>query len=837
MRSRQYRRPLLAKPNPVNAENRVSTHTTPNIDAFPLSDGADITAVARPAPATRREKPEGFGVLGRAVPRVDGYAKVTGKAIFADDIFLPRLLYGKLLRSHYPHARITKLDLTKALQLPGVVAAAIGEELPTRYGILPSSPDEHVFAIDKVRYVGDPIAAIVAEDELTAEEAVALIEVEYEPLPAIMSIDAGLKDDLPKIHEDMRHPEPANIHKQVHLEFGDVDAGFKDADRIFEDEYFFEGNNHAAMEQHSVVADYGADDKLTIWAATQTPHYLHRIAAGVLKLPASRIRVIAPPTGGGFGGKTEPFSHELAAAYLAKKTGRPVKITLTREEVFYAHRGRHPVKLKLKTGVKNDGTITALHLQTWLDGGAYGSYGVATTYYTGAISTVTYKIPAYKFDGIRVFTNKPPCGPKRGHGTTQPRYALECHLDRIADALGLDPADYRRRIAVDPYSTTINHLRITSCGLKECIEAATARTNYRERRGKLPKGKGVGLAASAYLCGAGLPIYWNAMPHSGAMVKVDRGGGVTVYCGTAECGQGSDHMLAAIVAETLGVDVMDIHICSGDTTLTPVDLGSYSSRVTFMAGNAAHDAAEKLRLQLAEVAAEKLGIKPEQCGFARRRVFDRDKRENQITFLEAAQLAEAKFGTLAAAGSYTPPKLSGDYKGSGVGPSPAYSYSACVAEVDVDFETGVVTVEKVTLAHDCGRAINPDLVEGQIEGSVYMGLGEALYEESEFRANPGVHKIPNLLDYKTPTTLDTPTIEAIIIETDDKEGPFGAKEAGEGPLNPVIPAIANAVADAIKQRINSTPITPEKVLRALDHADGKPLRIKREAAPAPSVPV
>jgi len=804
-----------------------STNTNPDLDALPPTEGSEVTAFARRAGNTHPDKAEGFSVLGKALPKVDSFSKVTGAAQFADDIFLPRMLYGKLLRSPYPHARIKKVDATKALQHPGVVAVATGDELTVRYGILPSSPDEHVLAIDKVRYVGDPIAAVVAEDELSAEEALEAIEVEYELLPAIMSIDAALKDGLPKIHDDMRHPEPANIHKQVHLEFGDVDEGFNNADRIFEDEYFFEGNNHAAMEQHSVVADYGTDDKLTIWAATQTPHYLHRIAAGVLKLPASRIRVIAPPTGGGFGGKTEPFSHELAAAYLAKKTGRPVKITLTREEVFYAHRGRHPVKLKLKTGVKNDGTITAHHLQTWLDGGAYGSYGVATTYYTGAISTVTYKIPAYKFDGIRVFTNKPPCGPKRGHGTTQPRYALECHLDKIADTLGLDPADYRRRIAVDPYSTTVNHLRVTSCGLKECIEAATARTNYRERRGNLPKGKGVGLAASAYLCGAGLPIYWNAMPHSGAMVKVDRGGGVTVYCGTAECGQGSDHMLAAIVAETLGVDVMDVHVCSGDTTLTPVDLGSYSSRVTFMAGNAAHDAAEKIRKLLADVAAEKLGVAVDRIGFGRRRVFDMDKRENQITFLEAAQLAEAKYGTLAAAGSYTPPKLAADYKGSGVGPSPAYSYSAAVAEVDVDFETGMVTVEKVTLAHDCGRAINPDLVEGQIEGSVYMGLGEALYEESEFRGNPGVHKIPNLLDYKTPTTLDTPTIESIIIETDDKEGPFGAKEAGEGPLNPVIPAIANAVANAIKQRINSTPITPEKVLRALDHADGKPLRIRK----------
>jgi len=562
---------------------------------------------------------------------------------------------------------------------------------------------------------------------------------------------------------------------------------------------------------------------------------LHRIAAAVLGMPASQIRVIAPPVGGGFGGKTEPFAHELAASFLARKTGRPVKITLTRQEVFYAHRGRHPVRFKLKTGVKADGTITAIHLQSWLDGGAYGSYGVATTYYTGALTTVTYKVPAYKFDGCRVFTNKPPCGPKRGHGTTQPRFALENQLDKIADALGLDAAEYRKRIAVDPNSTTINGLRVTSCGLRECIDAAVERTGYKQKRGKLAKGRGIGLAASSYLCGAGLPIYWNAMPQSGAIVKVDRGGGVTVLSGTSECGQGSTSMLAAIIAETLGVDPSDVNVCYGDTDLTPVDLGSYSSRVTFMAGNAARDAASKARHLIAQTAAERFGINPDRVGFAGRRVFNVDNRERSMTFIEAAQLAEARWGTIACVGSYTPPKLAAEYKGSGVGPSPAYSYSAAVAEVSVDLETGEIAVEKITLAHDVGRCINATSVEGQIEGGVYMGLGEALMEEWPFRA--GEHKIPNLLDYKTPTSLDTPPIEAIIIETDDKEGPFGAKEAGQGPLNPVIPAIANAVADAIRARIHSTPITPEKVLKAIDAASGTTLRLKKIVKPAQPSPV
>jgi len=808
---------------------QVSTASNPDIDAAGFTPDAPVTSIVKAAPPVSADKPERFSVVGKSVPKINSYAAVTGTAIFADDVVLPRMLHGKMLRSVHPHALIKSIDCSRALALPGVVAVATGADLPVRYGILPSSPDETVFAIEKVRYVGDPIAAVVADDELTAEEAVELIDVAYEALPPVMTIDAALRDTPNKIHANPRRTN--NVHKEVHLEFGDMAGGFAQADRIFEDEFFFEGNTHAPMEQHAVVADYGPDGKLTLWAGTQTPHYLHRIAAQVLEMPASRVRVIAPPVGGGFGGKTEPFAHELAAAYLSRKTGRPVKITLTRQEVFYAHRGRHPVKMKLKTGVRADGTITACHLQTWLDGGAYGSYGVASTYYTGALATVTYKIPNYKFDGIRVFTNKPPCGPKRGHGTTQPRFAFECHLDRIADALGLDAAEYRKRIAVDPNSTTVNGLRVTSCGLRECIDAAAERSGYKSKRGKLPKGKGIGIAASAYLCGAGLPVYWNTMPHSGAIVKADRGGGVTVFCGTSECGQGSEAMLAAIVAETLGIDVMDVRVCSGDTDLTPVDLGSYSSRVTFMAGNAAREAAGRVRALIAGVAGQKLGTPAERVGFSRRKVFDLDHPDNAMTFLEAVQAAESALGTIAAPGSYAPPKgISGDFKGAGVGPSPAYTYSVCVAEVDVDMETGEIRVEKIVLAHDVGRAINPDSVEGQIEGGVYMGLGEALMEEQIFRA--GEHKIPNLLDYKTPTILDMPPVEAIIIETDDKEGPFGAKEAGQGPLNPVIPAIANAVADAIKARVFSTPITSEKVLKALDAASGGTLRLKK---PIPAI--
>ncbi|HEY8806921.1 MAG TPA: molybdopterin cofactor-binding domain-containing protein, partial [Candidatus Limnocylindria bacterium] len=541
-----------------------------------------------------------LSILGRRLPKVNSWAHLTGQAKYADDIVLPRMLYGRLLRSTQAHARLVTVDVSRALAYPGVVAIVTGADMPEKMGIMPSTQDETALAVDKVRYVGEPIAAVAALDEDTAFEALSLIRVEYEPLEPILTIEEALGRDDVKIHEESKR---GNVFKEVHLSFGDLEAGFASADHTRDDWFFFEGNTHAPIESHSCVANGEANGNVTLWTCTQVPHYLHRELEKVLGVPRARIRVIATPNGGAFGGKSDPFAHEFAACLLALRTKRPVKFTLDREEVFYAHRGRHPVKMHLRTGVKKDGEITAVHFQSWLDGGAYASYGIATTYYTGALLTVTYRVPAYKFDGVRVYTNKPPCGPKRGHGTTQPRFAFEAQLDKIATDLGLDPLEYRQRILQPANSRTVNDLRITTMGLGECLEQAGRRTSFSAKHGKLPPGKGIGIAGSAYISGAGLPIYWNEMPHSGATVKIDRGGGITVYCGTAEIGQGSDNMLASVTAEALGVLPEDVHVVSGDTALAPVDLGSYSSRVTFMAGNAVKDAAMKLRDQLATVAA------------------------------------------------------------------------------------------------------------------------------------------------------------------------------------------------------------------------------------------
>jgi CO/xanthine dehydrogenase Mo-binding subunit len=434
-----------------------------------------------------------------------------------------------------------------------------------------------------------------------------------------------------------------------------------------------------------------------------------------------------------------------------------------------------------------------------------------------------------------MYTNKPPAGPKRGHGAPQPRFAFEVHLDRIAEALDIDPVEIRLRNLVEPNSMTVNSLRITSCGIRECIEKVVEASGWREKRGRLPRGRGIGIAVSAYISGAAKEIYWLGLPHSAGVVKIDRGGGVTVFTGASDIGQGSSTAIARIVADTLGVDIHNVKVCEADTDLTPVDLGSYSSRVTFMAGNAALRAAQELRQKLFQAAAEKLGVSAATLIGKDGWLGPTSDLSKSITFADAARAAEAKYGALSAVGSYSPPPLGGTYKGAGAGPSPSYSFTAHVVELEVDEQSGQVTIQKVWSAHDCGKAINPRMVQGQIEGSVSMGIGESLYELLSFtgskgkpesgNATPGgLLKSSSFLHYKLPTALDSPSIQTFIVETIDPEGPLGAKEAGEGPLLAVPPAIANAIYDATGARVNSLPVTPETLLEVLDQQQRSPLR-------------
>jgi len=759
-----------------------------------------------------------FKVVGKSHRKVDGIAKATGEAVYTDDIQLPGMLHAKTLRSPHAHARILSIDTSKAEALPGVHAVITGKDLPIRYGVIPWTPDETALAVDKVRFIGDEVAAVAAIDEDTANAACELIEVEYEPLHAYMDPREALERTEPAIHENKKGN---NVSKHVELEFGDVDRGLAEADVVVEGHYEFHGSTHTAIEPHCAVAKVSPDGVLTLWSATQISHYVHRALARVLEWPAQRIRVIQPNLGGAFGGKSDPFSLEFCVAKLAQITGRPVKMLWTREEVFYAHRGRHPMSLDYRTGATKDGKLTGVDAKILIDGGSYSSFGLVTTYYSGQLLSGPYAFPTYRYDSTRVFTNKPPCGPKRGHGSVQPRFAFECQLDEVAERLGIDPIEIRRKNFHGDHTYTVNGQRITSSGFMECLEKVERGSEWRERHGKLPRGRGLGVAGSMYISGTNYPIYPNEMPQAGIQLKVDRSGLVTAFTGGNDIGQGSSSVVRYIVAEELGMDPEDVRVVAADSDLCPVDLGAYSSRVTFMVGNATIDAARKLRKQVVEAVAAEWEVGAKRVRLVEGVALDLEDTGRAISTREAFELAEARFDTLGSTGSYNTPTLGGDYRGGTIGASPAYSFTAHIVEVEVDEETGRITVPKVWCAHDCGRALNPRLVAGQIEGSVYMGIAEALLEDHKVNRF-GLHSGPSLLDYRIPTAIDTPEIEAYIVESLDPEGPYGAKEAGEGPLHSAIPALANAIHDAVGIRLRELPFTPAKVLKAL--------REQREAA-------
>ena len=761
------------------------------------------------------EDSEGFRVVGKAHPKIDGLEKATGQAVYADDIELPGMLHVKILRSPHAHARIQKIDAQKALELPGVHAVLTGADLPKKYGVIPWTPDENALALERVRFIGDEVAAVAAIDEDTANEACKLIEVEYELLHAFLDPFKSLEKGEPQIHEEIRGKEVrGNISKKVELSFGDVEEGLKRADKVVEGDFFFHGTTHTPIEPHCAVAQCNADGVLTVWSATQITHYVQRALARVLEHPESKIRVIQPCLGGAFGGKSDPFSLEFIVAKLAMITGRPCKCLWTREEVFYAHRGRHPMHMHYRTGATKDGRLTAVDAKILIDGGSYSSFGLVTTYYSGQLLTGPYDFPAYRFDSTRVFTNKPPCGPKRGHGSVQPRFAFEVQLDEIAKELELDPIELRRKNFQGENTHTVNGQRVTSNGFLSCLDEVERASTWRERRGKLPRGRGLGVAGSMYISGTNYAVYPNGMPQAGVQLKVDRSGLVTVFTGGNDIGQGSNSVARIIVSEELGMDPSDVRVVAADTDLCPVDLGAYSSRVTFMVGNALIDASRKLRDVICKAVAQEWGVDKKRVRMGSGEVFDQEDRERCIPTRKAFHIAEEKFDTLGSTGSYNTPTLGGDYRGGTIGASPAYSFTAHVVEVDVDEETGRITVQNCWIAHDCGRALNPMLVAGQIEGSAYMGIAEALLEHHDVNRF-GLHQGPSLLDYRIPTSVDTPELHALIVESLDPEGPYGAKEAGEGPLHPSIPAISNAVYDACGIRLKELPFTPGKVLALL----------------------
>ncbi len=766
---------------------------------------------------------------GQRIPLVDGIEKVTGRARYTADLFAPEALAGRIYRSPFAHAEIISVDISEAIKLPGVVAIITGDACDTPYGILPVAQNEFPMARDRVRYFGEPVAAVAAVDDATAVAALKLIRMEVRELPVYTDAKSARAPDAVLLHENKK----GNLEREVHNEFGDAAAGFAEADLVREQSFECAEVSHAHMEPHAAMATYDVErDQLTLHTVSQVPYYVHLTLARCLGLDTSRIRVIKPFVGGGFGARTETLNFEIICALLARAAGGTVRMKLSREETFLTHRGRPESHVRLKLGMKNDGRITACELEMVMRGGAYGGYGIVTILYAGALLNGLYDIPAVKYDGYRVYSNTPPCGAMRGHGTVNTRFAFESVMDSMAKELGLDPFEVRRRNLLNAPADTINGLKVMSYGLSECLDLVEQASGWRARIGKLLPGHGLGIACSHFVSGSAKPVHWTGEPHATIILKLDFDAGITILTGAADIGQGSSTILTQAVVEVLGVDYGRVRVIANDSAITPKDNGSYSSRVTFMGGNAAIQAAENLKKILVEAAARRLKVTPQQveCLGEAYTVFNQPERA--VAFNDVVAEALIDTGTLTVKGTYTCPIefQGGKQKGGAVGSTMGFSYSASVVEVSVDSDLGTVKVEKVWTALDCGFAINPLSVEGQVQGAVWMGMGQALSEETTY-GKDGKHAAASLLEYRVPTFVESPDIEVFIVETIDPNGPFGAKEASEGPLAGMPAAIAAAVQHATGTSIRQLPLTPDRVLEAISSRKRGTARAK----PAPIV--
>ncbi len=785
----------------------------------PMPDDSPPTPPDRPRPA-----------IGVRQPLIDGVEKVTGRAHYTADLPARGAYVGAILRSPVAHGTIHSIDAEAARALPGVQAVITGDDCDVAYGVIPVAQNEFPLARGRVRYRGEPIAAVAACDAATARAALDLIELDIEPLPAYFDAAAARAVDAVPLHPN----KPGNVEREVDQAFGDVDAGFAAADLVREARFHYAEVTHAMMEPNAALADYDPErDRLTLHSVTQVPYYVHLALARCLRMDASRIRVVKPFVGGGFGHRTETLNFEVIAALLARAAGGAVKLELSREECFLTHRGRPETDIRLKLGMTKAGAITAVDCEVVQRGGGYAGYGLVTILYAGALLHALYRLPACKYHGARVYSNTPPNGAMRGHGSVDVRHAFETMLDRMADELALDPFAVRRANLLAVPHRTINDLQVNSYGLPECLDIVERASGWRERRGKLAAGHGLGMACSHYVSGSAKPVHWTGEPHAVVNLKLDFDGGITVLTGAADIGQGSSTLLAQTVAEVLGLSLDRLTVVANDSIVTPKDNGSYSSRVSFMVGNAAIGAARELRQVLVAAAARRLEVSIDdvECLGEIFRVAGTDR---TLAYKEVVAAALADAGTLTVKGIWsTPPETQGgNFKGAAVGSSPGFSYAAQVVEVAVDDQTGMVKVERVWVAHDCGRAINPLAVEGQIQGSVWMGMGQALSEETQY--HEGLPLRANLLDYRVPTIVESPPIETFIVEAPDPNGPFGAKEAGEGSLSGFLPALTNAIADATGLRLTELPASPDRMQEALT-ARRRALRLKKSTDRTPAV--
>lgn len=743
-----------------------------------------------------------FKLAGRPQPLLDGIEKVTGRARYTADLAARDALVGEILRSPHAHAEIVRIDTGRARAIAGVRAVLTGADCPVPYGILPIAQNEFPIARDRVRYWGEPVAAVAAEDARAARAALEAIEVEYRPLPAYFSAAQALAHGAALLHAN----RPGNVERKVEHAFGDVEAGFAAADLVREERFHYAEVTHAQMELDAALAEYDAEaGRLTLQSVSQVPYYVHLALAQCLAMAPAAIRVVKPFVGGGFGHRTECLNFEIIAALLARAARGTVRVELSREQTFVMHHGRPETDIRLRLGLKKTGEITAVDAECVQRGGAYAGYGIVTILYSGALLHALYRLPAAKYRGLRVYSNTPPCGPMRGHGSVDMRHAFESLLDAMGAELGLSPFALRRANLISPPYRTLNDLQVNSCGLAACLDWVEQASRWRERKGRLGRGRGLGMACSHYVSGAAKPVHWTGEPHATVNLRLDFDGSITLLTGAADIGQGSSTLLAMVAAEELGIGLERIRVIAADSALTPKDNGSYSSRVSYMVGNAALAAAKELKRQL----------------------------NPDVPFDEAVRQALANGGPITARGTFTvaPQLQGGKFKGAAVGPSPAFSYAAQVVEVAVDEDTGEVEVERVWVAQDCGFAINPLAVEGQIHGAVWMGMGQALGEATGYEPPHGLPMRASFSDYRVPTLTDSPPIEVKIIEARDPNGPLGAKEASEGALAGFLPALTSAIADAVGLRPNELPVTAQRVFEAL-RARRRAARLKSAALEA-----
>ena len=751
--------------------------------------------------------------IGVPQPLVDGPEKVSGKALYSADFLPNNCLVGRIFRSPVAHAEIIRLDISAAEALPGVHGIITGEDCDEPYGVLPIARFEYPMARDKVRYRGEPLACVAAVDVETAQKALDLIKFEYRELPAYFTSSDAMSEDAIDLHDH----RPGNIEREVDYEIGDVDSALKDADMVLEETYNCPEICQVQTEPHAAIAEYDAErDYMTVRASTQVPFYVHIMLAKTLKMDQSKIRVIKPHIGGGFGCRTECLNVELMCALVARKAKGTVRLVVSREETFITHRGRPETDVKMKIGVKNDGTITAVDFKVIQRGGGYSGYGVVTILYAGSLVFGVYNFENARYKGLRVLTNTPPPGAMRGHGTVGVRYAFEALIDEISHRLKMDPIEFRRRNFLSAPTFTANDLMINSYGLPECLDWVEKESDWKTKKGNLGPYRGIGVAASHYLSGASKSVNWTGEPHATIHLKLDWDASITLLTGAPEIGQGSTTVITQCVAEVLGLDMTRIQSVTSDSKVTPKDNGAYSSRITFMVGNAAINAANNLKQVLIEAAARKLDCKPEDVECLGE-VYRAASQDEGMTFEEVVLAALEGSGTITVKGNYdTIPESHGTkkYRGGAIGGSMAYAYSAQVVEVTVDPETAQVTVDKVWVAQDVGKALNPLSCEGQIQGSVWMGMGQAISEETVYHKGLGISG--SMLDYRVPSFVESPPIEVGIIESIDPHGPFGAKEAGETSLSSFIPALTNAVADAVGVRPIDLPVTPDKLMELIE---------------------